>query len=113
KLEFHHFDPFDKISHRVWSWAPAKRDAELAKCIILCQRCHVQRHREDRPNFCKRGHELTEANSYWKPGRTTRECRECRRLRRLPVCVVDQAGRESAHQEQVGAADAATKGVGT
>lgn len=30
-----------KINHRVWSWAEARREAELAKCQILCHDCHV------------------------------------------------------------------------
>lgn len=33
--------------------------------------------------LCRRGHELTEANSYWRPDHSVRECRECKRLRKL------------------------------
>lgn len=80
-LHFHHFDPFDKVDHKVWSWSAERREAELKKCIVLCRDCHIDHHRQHRPQFCKRGHELTEANSYWKPGRTTRECRTCKRER--------------------------------
>ena len=80
-LHFHHFDPAIKVSHNVWSWTEERRREELAKCIVLCRSCHVDHHRQNRPQFCKRGHELTEANSYWKPGRTTRECRTCKRER--------------------------------
>jgi len=40
-LEFHHEDPAQKVSHRVTSWAPARQRAELAKCMVLCHRCHV------------------------------------------------------------------------
>jgi hypothetical protein len=46
KLELHHRDPAEKVSHRIWSWAPARRDAELAKCDVLCRWCHNQAHRE-------------------------------------------------------------------
>jgi hypothetical protein len=75
----HHFDPFDKVAHRVWSWTPAKRDAELAKCIILCRRCHQDHHRAaDRQQFCKNGHEFTDANTYVKPSTGRRECRTCK-----------------------------------
>jgi len=95
QLEFHHFDRADKVDHKVWSWSSARRDAELSKCIVLCQACHRRRHQEDRPRFCRRGHELTEANTYWKPGKTTRECRTCRAERRRVPAVVWEA-RESA-----------------
>lgn len=90
-LEIHHFDPAIKVSHAIWSWTAAKREAELAKCIVVCHSCHVQRHREERPTHCKRGHELTEANSYVKPGTKRRECRTCRRMRRKPYVPVRRA----------------------
>ena len=80
RLEFHHFDRYAKVTHKVWSWAPERRDAELAKCLVLCHDCHVAQH--PRPRFCRRGHELTQANSYVKPdGR--RECRTCKNRRQL------------------------------
>lgn len=44
RLEIDHIDPEEKISHKVWSWRPERRDAELAKCRVLCHDCHVQRH---------------------------------------------------------------------
>lgn len=44
KLEVHHRDPEQKISHRVWTWADDRREAELAKCEPLCQSCHHKRH---------------------------------------------------------------------
>jgi ABC-type arginine transport system ATPase subunit len=81
-LEFHHFDPAIKVHHAVWSWSQERRDAELAKCIVICHDCHVARHRADRPVYCKRGHELTRANSYVKPRTKRRECRTCRAMRR-------------------------------
>lgn len=49
-LEVDHIDPSQKVSHNVWSWTEAKRNAELAKCQILCNKCHndkTQKHRED------------------------------------------------------------------
>ena len=39
-LEVHHLDPTKKLSHRVWSWAALRREAELAGCVVLCGVCH-------------------------------------------------------------------------
>jgi len=39
-LEIDHIDPAAKVSHKIWSWAPERREAELAKCQVLCKRCH-------------------------------------------------------------------------
>lgn len=40
QLEVDHIDPNQKISHRVWSWREDRRNAELAKCQVLCHKCH-------------------------------------------------------------------------
>jgi 5-methylcytosine-specific restriction endonuclease McrA len=42
RLEFHHRDPAEKISHRIYSWAWPKIEAELAKCELLCSACHLE-----------------------------------------------------------------------
>lgn len=81
-LEIHHFDPGAKVHHAIWSWSKPRREAELAKCIVLCRACHVRRHNEQPLTHCRRGHELTKANSYIKPSNGRRECRACRALRR-------------------------------
>ena len=39
-LELDHIDPQTKVSHRIWSWAKSRRNAELAKCQVLCTKCH-------------------------------------------------------------------------
>lgn len=39
-LELHHVDPATKVSHRIWSWRKERREAELAKCVVLCRDCH-------------------------------------------------------------------------
>jgi 5-methylcytosine-specific restriction endonuclease McrA len=39
-LELDHLNPAKKVSHRVWSWSKARREVELAKCQVLCGRCH-------------------------------------------------------------------------
>ncbi len=51
-LEIHHRDPEKKVTHNVWSWTPERRDAELAKCQVLCKSCHVEATNEQRrPHF--------------------------------------------------------------
>lgn len=40
RLEVDHIDPATKVSHAVWSWSAVRREAELAKCQVLCHRCH-------------------------------------------------------------------------
>lgn len=49
RLEVDHIDPALKVSHNVWSWAPARRAAELAKCQVLCNTHHKAKTRADRP----------------------------------------------------------------
>lgn len=43
-LRLHHLDPQQKEDHRIWSWSKARRQAEIAKCIILCHACHCSAH---------------------------------------------------------------------
>jgi hypothetical protein len=40
-LTVDHVDASRKVSHRVWSWTKARRDAELAKCVARCWPCHL------------------------------------------------------------------------
>jgi hypothetical protein len=40
RLQVDHIDPATKVSHRVWSWSDTRRNAELAKCQVLCYACH-------------------------------------------------------------------------
>jgi hypothetical protein len=47
-LEIDHRDPGEKLSHRIWSWSPARRDAELAKCQVLCRKHHHAKSGEER-----------------------------------------------------------------
>lgn len=42
-LQVDHIDPAKKLSHRVWSWSIEKRDAELAKCQVLCRPHHQEK----------------------------------------------------------------------
>lgn len=43
-LEIHHRAGEDKVSHAIWSWSKPRRDAELAKCVVLCRDCHEDQH---------------------------------------------------------------------
>ena len=49
RLEIDHIEPAFKVTHRVWSWAPARRDEELAKCAVRCHDCHLRRTLAMRP----------------------------------------------------------------
>jgi 5-methylcytosine-specific restriction endonuclease McrA len=40
RLELDHVDPSKKTSHSIWSWSPERREAEIAKCQVLCRPCH-------------------------------------------------------------------------
>lgn len=42
-LELDHVDPTEKVSNHIWSWSLARREAEIAKCQILCAECHKQK----------------------------------------------------------------------
>lgn len=43
-LEIHHIDPSEKENHAIWSWSQDRIEAELAKCLILCHKCHAKMH---------------------------------------------------------------------
>ena len=56
-LEVDHVDPSTKITHNVWSWALSRRLAELAKCQVLCKKCHLIKTSKDRIDSMKHGTE--------------------------------------------------------
>jgi 5-methylcytosine-specific restriction endonuclease McrA len=41
RLEVDHVDPTRKVTHRIWSLSPQRREAELRRCQVLCRRCHL------------------------------------------------------------------------
>ena len=43
-LQVHHRDQTQKVSHRIWTWSPARRATELAKCEPMCRGCHIAIH---------------------------------------------------------------------
>lgn len=42
-LELDHINPEEKVAHTVWSWTPMRRELELAKCQVLCRKCHREK----------------------------------------------------------------------
>lgn len=42
-LQVDHIDRTQKVHHAVWSWSQSRRDIELAKCQVLCQKCHQEK----------------------------------------------------------------------
>jgi 5-methylcytosine-specific restriction endonuclease McrA len=47
RLELHHLVKDEKVSHRITTWAPARAQAEAAKCWVLCSRCHRNLHTDE------------------------------------------------------------------
>lgn len=45
-LVLHHRNPNNKKDHRIWSWKLERRLEEIAKCDVVCDKCHKQIHRE-------------------------------------------------------------------
>ena len=56
-LEVDHKDRTLKIDHKVWSWAAPRRNAELAKCQVLCRKHHLEKGRVmgEQPAACTHG----------------------------------------------------------
>lgn len=47
RLEVDHIDPATKLDHKVWSWSKDRREAELAKCQVLCHDHHKDKTRSE------------------------------------------------------------------
>lgn len=43
RLEVDHINPAEKVSHNIWSWSKVRREAELAKCQVLCYDHHLEK----------------------------------------------------------------------
>lgn len=84
-LELHHVDPKTKIGHNVWSWAEERRNAELAKCVAKCRKCHTDLHAAMRQKHGIGG---------WKRGCRCENCLEAKRVekRKYYARKVNKAG---------------------
>ena len=75
-LEIHHLDPSIKEDNHIWSWSKERRDAELAKCVILCKTCHVNVHSAIFASLRSHGTELM--YNHWHC-----RCVECKNAHRI------------------------------
>lgn len=66
RLELHHVDTEQKESHSIWSWGAARREAEIAKCIVLCRDCHRRAHAEARRIEAELRNTCGTIQSYWR-----------------------------------------------
>ncbi len=48
RMELHHLDKSTKEGHCIWSWSKERREAEIAKCIVLCLKCHRGYHAQEK-----------------------------------------------------------------
>lgn len=78
RLELHHVDPNKKVGHAIWSWSQARRDAEIAKCIVLCRSCHHRGHAEAR----RIAAELTQGHGTLRCYHRGCRCQQCKTARR-------------------------------
>lgn len=71
KLELHHRDPQQKITHAIWSWSAERRTAEISKCTVLCKSCHRGITRLDFSSRPRKSSRLSSVptNIYWIPGK--------------------------------------------
>lgn len=92
-LEVDHIDPSTKDPRlrgwsggtgNYWRWKKKDREAELAKCQVLCYSCHKKKTKSEHvpKTHCPQGHEFTEENTridIKSTGVISRTCRTCRR----------------------------------
>lgn len=75
-LELSHKNKNNKISHNIWSWSKIRREAELAKCEIMCSICHRVKTNEERQPSMEHG-------TYNMTYNLGCRCSECRRYIKL------------------------------
>jgi len=77
RLEVDHIDPSTKVSHRLWSFSLRRRKAELAKCQVLCYKCHKKKTAAEQTKPLVHG----TLNAYKKKRCRCQECRDCNAAR--------------------------------
>jgi hypothetical protein len=77
-LELHHVDRKQKKSHSVWSWAKERREAELAKCIVLCESCHAMVTKNQAPEWGKEVHHIHGTNTEYRRGCRCGPCKQAK-----------------------------------
>jgi hypothetical protein len=92
RMELHHLDKATKEGHCIWSWVKERREAEIAKCIVLCLHCHRGFHARERRKSLEHG----TYNAYYSH---RCRCAVCRRGN------TDRARVYSARRKQRSAAD--------
>lgn len=94
KLELDHIDPTTKVASNVWLWAAARREAEIAKCQVLCKACHIVKTNEERYGFTSAPHGSA---AMWQRGCPCFSCKERgrqykrasrARIKKLAHCVM-------------------------
>jgi len=78
RLVVHHKDRSQKEEHRIWSWSKKRREKELAKCVVICTRCHEEHHKEEKRRISSNVVHGT-SNTY-KNGCRCELCREAQRV---------------------------------
>lgn len=74
-MEVDHIDPDLKLSHKVWSWSKERREAELAKCQVLCGNHHKEKTSQYRARVLTHGHV-----SMYRRGCRCAACKEATRI---------------------------------
>lgn len=71
-LQVDHIDPATKLGHNVWSWAPERMAAELAKCQVLCATHHREKTSDEQRGELSPTAKLTDADVWQILGATAR-----------------------------------------
>lgn len=85
QLELDHIDPSEKTTHNIWSWSEPRRLSEIAKCQVLCRKCHKEKtYTVDLPKI--RGYTYGEhGRTRYRCGCRCEVCREDHRLAKRGV----------------------------
>lgn len=54
-LELDHINPSTKVSHTIWSWSEIRRNEELSKCQVLCDKHHMEKSINERKHKTTHG----------------------------------------------------------